>query len=138
VLLTFTLVASLRAWNAQRWRGLAIGLTLVVWWGILLAAYRSGGDLWDNPRYRVAFAGLQITLAAWAWVSQQRRPDSWLRRIVVGVGLVLAWFLPWYLRRYTPITWPVVDLFKTVGLGLASAVLYGIWDWSKQRVEIRE
>jgi hypothetical protein len=25
----------------------------------------------------------------------------------------------------------VVDLFKTVGLGLASAFLYSLWDWAR-------
>jgi hypothetical protein len=129
VLLAF---ATLRAW-ARHGRGeLASGLALVAWGGILLASLRSGGDLWDNPRYRTAFAGLQAALVAWAWVEQQRRPNPWLRRLAVSAGLVLAWFLPWYLRRYTPIPWMVVDLFKTVGLGLASAVLYGIWDWARR------
>jgi hypothetical protein len=42
---------------------------------------------------------------------------------------MLAWFLPWYIRRYTPLEWPVVDLFKTIGLGLASAALLMFWDW---------
>jgi len=128
VLLAF---ATLRAWGRHGRGELASGMALVVWGGILLASLRSGGDLWDNPRYRTAFTGLQAALVAWAWVEQQRRPNPWLRRIAVSAGLILAWFLPWYLRRYTPIPWMVVDLFKTIGLGLASAVLYGIWDWAR-------
>ena len=35
--------------------------------------------------------------------------------IELAVGAVLAWFLPWYLRRYTPLIWPVVDLFNAMG-----------------------
>jgi len=51
-------------------------------------------------------------LAGWVWMEQKRKPDPWLRRILVGMGLVLAWFIPWYLRRYSPtFSWPVVDLF---------------------------
>lgn len=129
-LLPFLLAAPLRAWKRNGWPGPARGLTLVVWAGMLLASIRSGGDLWDNPRYRAAFAGLQVALVSWEWVGQRRQPDPWLRRIVVGVALVLAWFIPWYFRRYTPITWPVVDLFKTIGLGLASAFLFALWDWA--------
>jgi hypothetical protein len=126
ILLVF---ATLRAWGRPGRGSLASGLALVVWGGILLASLRSGGDLWDNPRYRTAFTGLQAALVAWAWLEQQRSPNPWLRRVAVGAGLILAWFLPWYLRRYTPISWDVVDLFKTIGLGLASAFLFGLWDW---------
>jgi hypothetical protein len=126
ILLVF---ATLRAWGRPGRGSLASGLALVVWVGILLASLRSGGDLWDNPRYRTAFTGLQAALVAWAWLEQLRSPNPWLRRITVGAALILAWFLPWYLRRYTPISWVVVDLFKTIGLGLASAFLYALWDW---------
>lgn len=109
---------------------LVLGLSGVVWIGILIASYRGGGDLWDNPRYRVAFASLQVALAAWAWAAQRHRRDPWLRRALVGAGLILAWFLPWYLRRYVYLPWEVVDLFKTLGLGVATAVLYWLWDWA--------
>jgi hypothetical protein len=51
--------------------------------------------------------------------------------VLVGVGLVLAWFLPWYLHRYLLLEWVVLDVFKTFGLGIASAVLYWIWDWAR-------
>ncbi|MCJ7531635.1 MAG: hypothetical protein MUO64_11470, partial [Anaerolineales bacterium] len=50
-------------------------------------------------------------------------------RILVGAGFVLAWFLPWYVRRYTGFHWDVISVYKTIGLGLASAALYVIWDW---------
>ena len=107
-------------------------LSLVVWAGILIAAYRGGADMWDNPRYRATFASLQIALAAWAWVQHRRLADPGLRRLLVGLGLVMLWFLPWYIRRYTALTWIVVDLFKTIGLGLASAFLFTLWDWARR------
>ncbi|HLA98375.1 MAG TPA: hypothetical protein VJL34_07970 [Anaerolineales bacterium] len=130
LLLPLLLYAPLRAWRRDgAGRRLARGLSLAVWLVILLASFRSGGDLWDNPRYRVVFAGTQVALAAWAWSAPRRRADPWLRRVLVGMAFVLAWFMPWYLRRYTPLQWPVVDLFKTLGLGLACAFLYWIWDW---------
>jgi hypothetical protein len=109
---------------------MVLGLSLVIWLGISISSYRGGGDQWDNPRYREAFAGLQVALAAWALAAQRQRRDPWLRRALVGAGLILAWFMPWYLRRYVYLQWEVVDLFKTLGLGIATAVLYWIWDWA--------
>ena len=105
------------------------GSTLVIWMAILMASLRAGADLWDNPRYRAMFAGLQIALAAWIWVTAVQRRDIWLKRTLISLSLILAWFIPWYLRRYTIISWPVDDFFKTLGLGLASAILYIVWDW---------
>ena len=70
-------------------------------------------------------------LAAWVWAGRREYKDAWLRRAMVSTGLVLAWFIPWYLRRYLGLYWPVVDLFKTLGLGFASAVLYIFWDWAR-------
>jgi len=107
----------------------ALMLALIVWAGILIAAFRAGGDPWDNPRYRAIFAGLQIGLAAWVVIQQRRAQAPWLRRGVVSIALIMAWFLPWYLRRYTPLDWPVVNVFKTLGLGVASAAIYVLWDW---------
>lgn len=136
LLLPFLIYAPLRAFFApkeafipasnRRW---AQGLSLAVWLVVLVASFRSGGDAWDNPRYRAAFAALQLALAAWAWMEQRRLADPWLPRILVGGGFVLAWFLPWYLRRYIYLDWPVEDLFKTIGLGAACGVLYALGDW---------
>ena len=47
------------------------------------------------------------------------------------MGFVFAWFVPWYLRRYSAFEWPIVDLFKTLGLGFISAGLYWVWDWAR-------
>ena len=104
-------------------------LCLIVWIVILIASFRGGGDMWDNPRYRATAAGLQAALVGWALVEHLRAKDPWLRRALIGVAAIFAWFLPWYLRRYTPITWPVVDLFKTLGLGFATAILLVVWDF---------
>ena len=87
--------------------------------------------MWDNPRYRAMFAGPAIALAAWAWVQYRLTADAWLRRALVGIALVLAWFLPWYLMRYVYLPWPVTDEIKVLGLGIASALLYCIWDWAR-------
>jgi hypothetical protein len=99
------------------------------WFVVLVASYRGGGDLWDNPRYRSAFAGVQLMLAAWAWVQAREQKDPWLRRAIGGVVCMVAWFVPWYLRRYGTLEWPIVELQHVIGLGLGTAALYAIWDW---------
>ncbi len=111
----------------------ARAISLVVWLGILIASFRGGGDMWDNPRYRTAFIGLQASLAAWAWIEQRRLADPWLRRAGMALLAVLAWFIPWYARRYLGFAWPVVNIFLTIGLGVASAALLIFWDWTRSR-----
>lgn len=134
VLLPLLLYAPLQAWG-KRGDGFSRGLSLIVWLGILIASYRGGGDMWDNPRYRVTFVGLQAALAAWVWAEQRRASDPNLRRVLMGVALVLLWFIPWYLGRYIHLPWPVGDPFKVLGLGIATAVLYWVWDWASVRRE---
>ncbi|RME08563.1 MAG: hypothetical protein D6803_00925 [Anaerolineae bacterium] len=129
VLLPFLLYVPLRAIRSRR--GFESALSLAMWGVIVAAVVRAGGDQWDNPRYRAAFLSLQAALAAWAWVEQRRSPDALLRRLVIAGGIVLLWFVPWYLRRYLGLNWPVVDVFKTLGLGAASAFLYVVWDWAR-------
>jgi hypothetical protein len=106
-------------------------LCLAVWIVILIASFRAGADMWDNPRYRATFAGLQAALAAWAWVEHRRLKDPWMRRALLAFGAFLAWFLPWYLQRYTSFKWPVTEFFSTLGLGVASAFLLVLWDWAR-------
>ena len=132
VWLPFLLYAPWRALQKKERNALLVALCCIVWAVIVIASLRSGGDQWDNPRYRVVFVGLQAALVAWVWVGRQGWKDLLLQRVVVTVGLMLLWFLPWYLRRYTSFAWEVVDLFKTLGLGLASAILYWMWDWARR------
>ena len=128
VLLALLLYTPLLACRRKGDLRLARGLCILVWMVILVASYRSGADLWDNPRYRAMFAGPAIALAAWAWVQYRLTADAWLRRALVGIGLVLAWFLPWYLMRYVYLPWPITDEIKVLGLGITTALLYWIWD----------
>jgi hypothetical protein len=132
-ILLFLLLYALWVWLRDNRRTAVMGaLQLVVWVVILVASLRSGGDQWDNPRYRATLAGVQVMIAAWGLVAGRQARDPWFRRALIGALLVIAWFIPWYLRRYTPLSWPVVDPFKTLGLGLISASLYFLWDWARQ------
>ena len=128
-LLAMLVYASYLAVRDKQWRQLP-GALLVASWGTSIAAsYRGGGDLWDSPRYRSAFAAVQMMLAAWAWMQYRETKDPWLRRALGAAGLMIAWFLPWYLRRYADFEWPIVELYQVIGLGLMSAALFVMRDW---------
>jgi hypothetical protein len=125
-------------------RNLLIGLSLAAWVSILIATFWGGGDQWDNPRYRVAFCTVQIVLAAWAMVAYRRAPDAWMRRAVAGVGIILAWFLPWYLDRYTDLDvivgFRAPGVLPSLGLGVGTWMVYVAWDvWrTRRRVNKRQ
>ena len=134
LMLALLIYAPLLAWRKRAsntlptQRHFTQALLAVVWLVILIAAFRGGSDQWDNPRYRAAFAGLQAALAAWAWEEHHRVRDPWLRRAFLCAAAILAWFIPWYMRRYAGLDWPASDPLQTLGLGLASAALLCTWD----------
>lgn len=122
LMLPFLLVAPLVLWNVKEKRRLMIGLFVVVWMGILIAALRSGGDLWDNPRYRVVFISLQSVLAAWVWVVQRSSKKPWLKWAIVGLSVIFIWFIPWYLQRGGLLNWPIDDVFVTLAFGFLTTI----------------
>jgi hypothetical protein len=132
ILLGLLVYAPVRAIQTRDKRNLLIGLSLTAWLSILIATFWGGGDQWDNPRYRVAFCCVQIALAAWAGVAYRRAPDVWMRRAVAGVVIILAWFLPWYLDRYTDfdviVGFRAPGVLPSLGLGVATWTLYVAWD----------
>jgi 4-amino-4-deoxy-L-arabinose transferase-like glycosyltransferase len=133
VILPFLIVAPFLLWDQRERRKLTLGLTFVVWMAILIASLRSGGDLWDNPRYRVVFISLMVAMVAWVWYSQRDGRNPWLLRSVIGLGIILAWFFPWYLQRNSLINWPITDVFKTLGLGITSVFLVYVWIFVRGR-----
>ncbi len=130
VILALLVYATYLALRTGVWLRLP-GVWLLANWAVsIIASYRGGGDLWDNPRYRSAFASVQVLLAAWGWVQQQETKDPWLRRSLVSALIICAWFVPWYLRRYVGLEWwPIVELYQLMGIGLATCALYILWDW---------
>lgn len=132
-LLALLIYASFLAFKSKQWLKFPGTLLAVSWIVTFTASYRGGGDLWDSPRYRSVFASIQIGLGAWAWVRYRETKDIWLRRAIVSMLLIIAWFVPWYLRRYTAITWPISELYQVIGLGLISSILFVFWDWMRQK-----
>jgi hypothetical protein len=129
LLLAFLAFAPFYAARKHEDRSILRMVTLVVWLVILVAAFRGGSDMWDNPRYRAIFLCLQIGLAAKILVEDRRAHDPWLRRALLLAGAILAWFLPWYVQRYLGIGWTVTDPFRILGLGVFSGALLVIADW---------
>jgi hypothetical protein len=133
IFLVSLIYAPILAFSKKDKQSFTIALIVVVWLGILVASYRGGGDLWDNPRYRTTFAGLQSALVAWAWINHRREPTPWLRRLLLGTIGFVIWLLPWYIRRYTVFSWPIDNIFMTLGLGFITACVLILWDWFRGR-----
>jgi hypothetical protein len=134
LMLPFLIAAPFLAWKRQGFRSPEVGLSLMIWVGILVSSFRGGGDQSDNPRYRVAWIGLQAMMTAWVWITQRRDRSPWLRRALVAMGLILIWWVPWYLRRVTSFEWPILNVFVTLGLGFLSTIIYLFFDvwWTKR------
>lgn len=133
IMLAFLLLAPFLAARKGNGRSLLAGLIGLVWFGILLSALRAGGDIWDNPRYRTVFVSLEAAVFAWTWVEYRTKRGAWPRRIFTSLGLIMFWFVPWYLQRYTTFRWPIESIFVTIGLGLASIVIFLIIEFFRQR-----
>jgi hypothetical protein len=129
ILLGFLAFAPFHALRKNGLQALAAVMTLIIWLVILVAAFRGGSDMWDNPRYRAIFASLQIALAAQIWVEENRLRDPWLKRALLMAVAILVWFFPWYLLRYYSIGWPITDPFRILGLGVVSGALLVMADW---------
>jgi len=132
LLLLFLLYATFLIVKDRLWKESASILLLLNWTAVFIASFRGGGDLWDNPRYRAIFASIQVALAAWAWGRRKTSQDPWLGRGLVMVLMLMAWFGPWYIqRKFFDLHWQIWELGDLVGLGLATGILYLIWDWMR-------
>ena len=133
-LLILLLYATIRAWgkNGDTYIRLFV---ILVWVTILIASFRGGGDLWDNPRYRVTFLGLQAVVASWAWVTGVRTNDRILRYLVIWIIVTVLWLIPWYLYRKFSLHWPIEDFFLTLGLAIVTTLLIVLIDQIRIRIK---
>lgn len=129
VVLALLLYATVLTIRKHAWLSTTSMLLLGNWGMILLASYRAGGDMWDNPRYRAGFAAFQIVMAAWALAKNRELRDPWLGRIAVSAGIIFVWVMVWYIPRYFSSLWENGRIEDAVGLGIFSAVLYMFTDW---------
>jgi hypothetical protein len=131
LLLGFLAFAPFHSLRKNGGQALAGVMTIIIWLVILVAAFRGGSDMWDNPRYRAIFACLEIALAAQILVEEDRTRDPWLKRALLMALAILVWFFPWYLQRYYSIGWSITDPFRILGLGIVCGVLLVIADWAR-------
>jgi len=91
-----------------------IVVALIMFW-ILLSSLRAGGDMWDNPRYRL---GLLVPISIITAISTDYAiniKDHWLWRIFAAQAVLNLIFLQWYVSRYTNI-WGKLDFPVMIGL----------------------
>ena len=114
-------------------------LWLAVWFWILLASARAGGDLWDNPRYRVILLMFEAALAAFSLIQTRQMRDRWLGRVLAVEGVFLVLFGYWYFSRYGNVNLTVINIFIVFGaIGVISlAILVGGWLWDRRQVKRR-
>jgi len=74
--------------------------SLSVFW-IVLSSIRAGGDMWDNPRYRVSFLIFIAYIVGVAFVHGVKTKDHWLKRIFFAEIIFILFFIQWYISRYT-------------------------------------
>lgn len=71
-----------------------------VFW-IMLSSVRAGGDMWDNPRYRLSFLIFIAYIIGVAFYHGWKTKDHWLTRIFIAELVFVLFFLQWYISRYT-------------------------------------
>ncbi len=132
-LLAFLVVAPIHVTKRGENRNLTRMLTFIVWMIILVAAFRGGGDLWDNPRYRALYACLQISLASKIYIDARQTRNPWLLYSMLLASSIMTWFIPWYLYRYYGFSWPITNPFHLLILGFVSGLLLIAADWFRKK-----
>lgn len=104
-------------------RLLTATLIIVAIWAVI-SSLRAGGDIWDNPRYRVLIIPWIALLTAWCWNYAREHRDRWLLRWYLVFGIFVVIFSNWYLyRNYHFGIW--IDFWLMIALivGLSLVVL---------------
>jgi hypothetical protein len=119
-------------WKAKEpgTRRLMICMAVVVWGWILVSSARSGGNQWDNPRYRTIFLIWMAILAAWTWNWVREHHDVWLGRLVAVELVCVGFFFAWYAARYY--RWFEImpfDLMIGLIIFFSLLILVGGWAW---------
>jgi len=126
--------AGLRAWNEEdppRRRLVLWAVISVAAWACV-ASLRAGGDMTDNPRYRMLFLVFIALAVGWAVDWALARRDAWLGRFLLVEAIFLGFFSQWYAVRY--FTGGVkMDFYQMLGwiAGLSMLVLAGGWVWDR-------
>ncbi|MHB8134140.1 MAG: hypothetical protein ACYDH1_07935 [Anaerolineaceae bacterium] len=84
-----------------------ITVALLIFW-IFLSSLRAGGDMWDNPRYRLGLLVPISIISAFSIDYAIQVKDHWLWRIFAAQAVLNLIFLQWYVSRYTNV-WGKLD-----------------------------
>lgn len=130
-LLFFGVFASWRAdKKEQKWLLVMLFTIFFLW--VVVASARSGGDQWDNPRYRYILLPFMSLILGWAIEHYRLTRSPWLWCWVAVIGVFLLFFTNYYANRYitSVTTWiPFIQMIKYIilisGVILASGFL---WD----------
>lgn len=120
--------------KGERTRMAWVVLAVLLW--TCIASLRAGGDMTDNPRYRLLFLIWMSLASAWAidWAYKQR--DAWFVRWLLVEVIFLTFFSSWYASRYYhfPIKLP---FFVMAGLiiGLSGLVLAGGFFYDRHKLK---
>jgi hypothetical protein len=114
-------------------------LCLSVWFWIILASARAGGDQWDNPRYRVILLMFQAALAAYSLIWARQARDRWLVRVLAVEGVFLVLFGYWYLSRYGNMELRVFNIFIVFAaiVVISLAIFISGWIWDRWQAKLR-
>lgn len=85
--------------SSKRWLLLWTAIFMTIW--LLLSSARAGGDLWDNPRYRLMFLPWMGLFVSWALEMAKVNKNGWLLRWIVLIWSFVALISHWYVGRYT-------------------------------------
>ena len=108
-------------------------VAVLVW--LMVSAFRAGGDMTDNPRYRSMFLPWMALLAGWGLLRALETRDLWLARWLAVEAIFLGFFTSWYISRYfgtvrrMPFNRMVITILLLSGVVLASGWL---WDLGKR------
>ena len=120
--------------KAERRRMAWLVIVVAAW--VCIASLRAGGDMTDNPRYRVLFLIWMALAAGWA-LDFARTRAAWLWRCLLIEGIFLAFFSAWYASRYFLI-FKRLPFFSMVALILglsALVVIAGLLADRRKRVQ---
>lgn len=73
--------------------------SISIFW-IVLSSIRAGGDMWDNPRYRISFLLIMSYVIVEGFSYGWQMKDHWLRKIIIAETIFVLFFLQWYISRY--------------------------------------
>lgn len=104
-------------------------LTIINWIWVFISSYRSGGDMWDNPRYRAYFVGIQVLLGAWVIADKKVKKNPWVRRGLISASITIVLYMLLYIdRNIQNFGWPFADIRIHVLVSLITVFVYLVID----------